>query len=321
MPNSNQILSMIQSHLDQDDVRFREIALQIAASEANTGHIVLARSITDMLQSKKGPRVMRRAFNNSSLDMQEYMIEIADSYLLSDLICPEVQKGKIERIIHEYVQRDSLSEYGLANLSKILLTAKPGTGKTMTASVLANELHLPLYVIRLEKIITKFMGETSLKLSKVFDTINQVRGVYLFDEFDAIGAKRVMENEVGEMRRVLNTFLQLLEQCDSGSIVVAATNNPQLLDEALFRRFDDIIEYAYPKAEDIIALLKKTLHAFDLKYVDLNELSSVMYGLSHAEIVKVCTDAMKEVVLYQKTLDTPLLMNCIQSKQSITSVG
>lgn len=321
MPNSNQILSMIQSHLNQDDVRFREIAMQIAASEANTGHIVLARSITDMLQNTKGPRMLRHAFNNSSLDIQEYMMEITDSYLLSDLICPNTQKAKIERIILEYVQRDSLIEYGLANRSKILLTGKPGTGKTMTASILANELHIPLYVIRLEKVITKFMGETSLKLSKVFDAINQVRGVYLFDEFDAIGAKRVMENDVGEMRRVLNTFLQLLEQCDSSSIVVAATNNSQLLDEALFRRFDDIIEYALPKTEEIVNLLKKILHAFDMKYVDFDQLSSVMLGFSHAEIVKACTDAMKEVVLYQKELDTSLLIKSLQLRQGSTSVG
>jgi len=114
----------------------------------------------------------------------------------------------------------------------------------MTAKVLAYELKLPLYTIQGDRLVTKFMGETSAKLRQIFDFLQVNLGVFLFDEFDAIGGKRTMENDVGEMRRVLNSFLNFIEQDTSDSIVIAATNNPQLLDQALFRRFDDVL-YLY----------------------------------------------------------------------------
>src|SRR5260370_39358702 len=119
----------------------------------------------------------------------------------------------------------------------------------MTASAIAGELHLPLFTIMLEGLITKFMGETAAKLRLVFEAIRQTQGVYLFDEFDALGARRSQSNDVGEIRRVLNSFLQLLEKDSSHSIVIAATNHPDLLDRALFRGFDDVTEYAVPEQQ------------------------------------------------------------------------
>ena len=129
----------------------------------------------------------------------------------------------------------------------------------MTASVLASELRLPLYIIQIDKIITKFMGETSSKLRQIFKLIESHRGVYFFDEFDSIGTDRSLENEVGEMRRVLNSFLQFLEGDASDSIIITATNNISLLDRALFRRFDDIIYYDLPNNDEIIELKKEVL--------------------------------------------------------------
>src|SRR5208337_5606310 len=128
--------------------------------------------------------------------------------------------------------------------------------KTMSASALAGEFGLPLFEIRLEGLITKFMGETAAKLRLVFDAIAETRGVYFFDEFDAIGAKRTERNDVGEIRRVLNSFLQFLEQDESDSLIIAATNHPELLDPALHRRFDDVIEYALPDPDVARRILK-----------------------------------------------------------------
>lgn len=114
----------------------------------------------------------------------------------------------------------------------------------MTASVLAGELGLPLFLVRLDALITKFMG--AAKLRQVFDAISELRGVYFFDEFDAIGSQRGLANDVGEIRRVLNSFLQMIEHDQSNSLIIAATNHPEILDYALFRRFDDVIEYHLP---------------------------------------------------------------------------
>jgi len=121
------------------------------------------------------------------------------------------------------------------------------------------ELKLPLFTIRLDAVIIKFMGETAAKLRFIFDAMSQTRGVYFFDEFDAIGARRAAANDVGEIRRVLNSFLQFLDQDGSRSLVFAATNHAELLDPALCRRFDDVIEYALPDSEIALGILQDRL--------------------------------------------------------------
>jgi len=146
--------------------------------------------------------------------------------------------SRIKRVLLEQTQRDKIRHHGFAPMRKLLLIGPPGTGKTMTAAVLAGETALPLLTIQLDALITKYMGETAAKLRMVFDAIEQTRGVYLFDEFDALGGRRAERNDVGEIRRVLNSFLQFLERDESDSLVIAATNHPELLDRALFRRFD-----------------------------------------------------------------------------------
>ena len=122
----------------------------------------------------------------------------------------------------------------------------------MTASVLAGELGLPLFQVRLDGLITKYLGETAAKLRQIFDATSRTRGVYFFDEFDAIGSQRGIPNDVGEIRRVLNSFLQMIEQDRSLSLVVAATNHPGILDSALFRRFDDMLHYELPDTAQVV---------------------------------------------------------------------
>ena len=167
----------------------------------------------------------------------------------------------------------------------------------MTASALAGELHVPLFTIMLEGLITKFMGETAAKLRLVFDAIRQTRGVYLFDEFDALGAHRNQSNDVGEIRRVLNSFLQFLEKDASDSLIVAATNHPEILDRALFRRFDDVIEYKLPDASLAGEILKRKLATFETADLDWSQLLSETEGLSHAELARASEEAAKYAVL------------------------
>ena len=201
MANADQIITLIKSHMAGDDDRFKMTALQIAALESKAGHVVLARSINEAIKSKPIMRLQARRLTPINSDLDEMVLEIDKPYRLNDLVCQNNVKDKVKRVIREYLHKDTLAKYHLGNRRKLLLSGPSGTGKTMTASILANELQLPLYVVLLEKVVTKFMGESSLKLSKIFDLISQNQGVYLFDEFDAIGAQRGMENEVGEMRR------------------------------------------------------------------------------------------------------------------------
>lgn len=302
MANSNQILSLITSHVNGDDARFKEIALQVASTEAKAGHTVLSRSITDALKKTPTVRFVPKTMSSFNAEFTDLFSEVEPPFRIQDLISTDDIYQKINRVLSEYARRELLSKNGLDNRSKLLLTGPSGTGKTMTASIIANELHLPLYVVRLERIITKYMGETSLKLSRVFDLISTVRGVYLFDEFDAIGTQRGNDNEVGEMRRILNTFLQLLERNNSDSIIIAATNCPTSLDKALFRRFDDILEYADPTQQQREKLVKKLFASANTEAFNYTSAAKALDGYSHALITAVCRDAIKESILTDKPI-------------------
>ncbi|HSY98560.1 MAG TPA: ATP-binding protein [Terriglobales bacterium] len=201
----------------------------------------------------------------------------------------------------EYRQQRRLRDHDLQPRRKLLFVGAPGTGKTTAAAAMAAELHIPLLVARLEGIITKFMGETAAKLRTIFDAMPIRAGVYLFDEFDALGTKRNQANDVGEIRRVLNSFLQFLEKDTSESLVIAATNHPELLDRALFRRFDDIIEFAAPSRELAEALMKSRLANFDLRVLRWSELLAEGEGLSQAELVRASDDAAKDAVLAESS--------------------
>ncbi|MBP6409452.1 MAG: ATP-binding protein, partial [Fusobacteriaceae bacterium] len=226
------------------------------------------------------------------------------------------------KILNEYNNQEKLKKHGLKHRRKILLSGHPGTGKTMSASIIASELHLPLYVIQIDKIITKFMGETGAKLRQIFKMIEIQKGVYFFDEFDSIGTDRSKDNEVGEMRRVLNSFLQFLENDNSDSLIITATNNIALLDRALFRRFDDILYYDIPTKDEILKLLTLRLQAFTVNF-DLDGVLSKASGLSHADIVKSCNDAIKEAIINDKKYisKTSLIHNFEIIKESYKKIS
>ena len=184
----------------------------------------------------------------------------------------------------------------------------------MTASVIANETNLPLYVIQIDKLVTKYMGETSVKLRQVFDYIEDCPGVYLFDEFDAIGSDRNLDNDVGEMRRILNSFLQYIENEDSFSIIIAATNNPGILDKALFRRFDDVLEYLLPDDKQILRILKNKLNGYSQDTIYGSKVIGAARGLSHADISKACEEALKYFIMDETTIDEDLMVKILENK-------
>jgi len=236
---------------------------------------------------------------------------------LSDLVVSDEMRVRIERILREYRQQFKLRKHGLTNRRKVLLAGPPGTGKTMSAAVLAGELNLPLYTILMDKLVTKFMGETSAKLRQIFDIIQDRRGVYLFDEFDAIGAERGLFNDVGEMRRVLNSFLQFIERDSSDGIIIAATNNPRILDQALFRRFDDVLHYSLPGETEIRCLLENRLGSFRNHKIRLEASVKIAENLSHAEITQACDDAIKETILSDnKTVTAAMLKKMLEERRS-----
>lgn len=304
MASADQLKALLKSHADGDDERFYTVAMQVAAHEARLGHGRVAEELRALVDAAKRHRGAKAA-----VPISKPRGELADllsvSYphaRLADMVLDDTLDGQLKRVIREQRHAGRLLENGLAPRRKLLLFGPPGTGKTMTASVLAGELGLPLLQVRLDGLITRYMGETAAKLRQVFDATSQTRGVYFFDEFDAIGSQRGLTNDVGEMSRVLNSFLQMIEQDESHSLVVAATNHPEILDYALFRRFDDVLHYGLPDQDRIASLLKNRLRRVSERPVSWERLAQTGEGLSYAELTRAADEVLKETLLQEKAV-------------------
>jgi SpoVK/Ycf46/Vps4 family AAA+-type ATPase len=303
MANSRQMIALLKSHVQREDQEFLSIAMEVAAAEARQGHSQVANTIKRLVDEAKSkePTSQKPVLvvpNRSELG--SILFTTMPDVRMSDLTFPEDLALRLNRIILEQRQQSRLREHGLRPRRKILLVGPPGTGKTMTAAALAGELRLSLSTILLEGVITKFLGETSAKLKLIFDAIASTESVYFFDEFDALGARRNQSNDVGEIRRVLNTFLQLLEKDDSRGLIIAATNHPELLDTALFRRFDDVLEYRFPTREITARILKTRLGRSAGPDLDWTVAVEKAEGLSQADVSRAATEALKHALLNDK---------------------
>lgn len=316
MVSGEKIIALLNAYYNEDSSKIRTIALQIAAEEAKKGHTNIAKEIKELVNKNRSNITKIREVNRISSKPPYMNISYPDT-LIENMILSDEVEGQINKIINEFKNQKKLQKYGLTNRRKILLIGPPGTGKTMTSSVIASELSLPLYSIQLDQLLTKFLGETSKKLREVFNYVNNNPGVYLFDEFDAIGSDRSMDNEIGEMRRILNTFLVLLEKDSSNSLLISATNNPQLLDEALFRRFDEVIHYFEPNRDEIYSIYHNFFINYDINLYITKELVITSDGLSHAEILNVCNEFLKDKILTDINADETYLINLINKRKFI----
>ena len=328
MTTARHIVTLLKSHIAGDEDRFLATAMQLAAHEARQGHGKLAQELKELVDSAKTKEpAMRRP--GGPVPLVQPKGELASllnvrypDARLRDMILPDAIRARLERVLSEQRQHQNLRDHGLQPRRKLLLVGPSGSGKTMTAAALAGELHLPLFTIVLDGLITKFMGETAAKLRLVFDAMQATRGVYFFDEFDAIGARRSERQDVGEIRRVLNSFLQFLEQDESHGLIVAATNHPELLDKALFRRFDDVIEYSVPDVVLAEALLRARLDRFDTRGLAWREAAEQATGLPQAEIARAADDAAKSVLLRSaKRITSEALTEALAERRRATLSG
>jgi SpoVK/Ycf46/Vps4 family AAA+-type ATPase len=325
MPTAAQVKALIRSHAEGDDERFYAVAMQVAAQAARQGHNQFAKELRDLVdRAKTGTERANVGQRTRPVPLAQPRGELAGllsaaypKTRLSEMALSESVLARVQRVLTEQHERSHIRSHGLAPLRRLLLVGPPGTGKTMTAAALAGELSIPLFSIQLHSLITKYLGETAAKLRLIFDAMRDVRAVYLFDEFDALGTDRAARNEVGEIRRVLNSFLQFLEQDESDSIVVAATNNPGLLDRALLRRFDSVIEYGLPSREMAAQVLKARLALLRTSGVDWEVVLGAAEGLSHADITRACENAAKNAILARRTrVETSELVDALKERRS-----
>jgi len=318
-----QLLALVRSFSERDDARFQSVALQLASDAAQRGHRKMADQIRLLIQDARhraegaaevrgGPiPVVRPKGELAGLVSASYPMKRLDNMVLDDGTL-----GRLRKIVEEHRYRAKLESHGLKPRRKFLLVGPPGTGKTLTASALAGELSLPLFTILLDGVINKYMGETSSKIRLVFDAMRTTRGVYFFDEFDALATKRLMGNDVGEARRTLNSILQMLDEVDGDALVIAATNHAELLDPAMFRRFDSAIEYSVLPRERIREIFSKTLSPFDLDLIEWVPVEDAAVGMSQAEMIRVAEDAAREAVLGNDALlTTDILVAAIRERR------
>jgi SpoVK/Ycf46/Vps4 family AAA+-type ATPase len=323
MANAEQIRALVASFAAGESERFRTIALEIAASAAVQGDERFARAIQSLVErSRRMPSMSAPPPRAVPITQPEGELAalVSASYprvRLSDMVLSTEMQSRLERVLRENRRINDLQSHGLRARRKLLLVGPPGCGKTMTASALAGELGLPLLTVQFHVLITRYMGETAAKLHRVFEMMDVTRGVYLFDEFDIIGASRTQANDIGEARRIVNSFLKMIESDNSDSLIVAATNHVGILDDALFRRFDDVLPFSLPDGAATRRLIENVLARFHPERFNWKLLAQASKGLSHAEIVHACEDAAKEIVLGQsKPLTTTLLVRCLRARKA-----
>ncbi len=300
MAASEMIQELIRAHVGRNDERFRTVALQLAAREARNGHRLLAGRIRDLIDEQAAAEPAAAPPTPLARPSEDLRSILASSYpkeRVADIVLIGEPAEALPRLLTEHRSREQLDRFGLEPRRRLLFHGPPGCGKTLAAAVIAGELGLPLLRVRIETLFSRFLGQTASLLTGVFEEMHRVRGVYLFDEFDALGRQRFAANDVGEASRVVSTFLQLLDTDDSGAIIVAATNGAGEIDRAAFRRFDDVVLVPLPSSDALTQLLRIRTTGHKIAARDLRGIASRLKGLSFAEADRVVTEALKTMVL------------------------
>jgi SpoVK/Ycf46/Vps4 family AAA+-type ATPase len=294
----------------QQDTPLIRVAYSIIENEKKRGHEKLAEKLNVILQSnlsktkefKPTLNIAKENVFKVPLD-RRYRLPLAThiehDHLRHEMVLSTDVENKILRIEKEYLARERLALHGLKPRKKILFHGTSGCGKSMTAERIAWDLGLPFYKVRFDSIISSYLGESSSNLQSLFESIENFPCVLLLDEFDIIGKQRnINSNDVGEIHRIVNILLGLLEEYNGEGILIATTNFEGSLDKALFRRFDDFIELSKPSELEITRLLKISFSASKLnKAIILEKFAKKMVGMSYAIVVKIANDAAKRSVI------------------------
>ena len=305
MARADLLKKLFRSYKSNDNDAFLAIAKEIIDEERKKHHVVVANDLARILQNgaSVSPFERRATFESLPKDYDRGipLIEIRHpNRYLADLVLSADQEDLIEGVLREFTHWDILESNGLRPSHKILFCGPPGCGKTVTAEAISSKLGLPLLYVRFDSVVSSLLGETASNLRKVFDYASRGSWVLLFDEFDTVGRSRDDATEHGELKRVVNAFLQMLDSFNSQSLVIAATNFEQSLDPALWRRFDEIIRFEKPTIEQIQSLLKKRLQNHPLTDVGFRKVAEKLAGMSYAEVERVSLDVLKHVALEGK---------------------
>lgn len=327
--NGDFLRKLFAAHVEGDDAGFRIAAKEIIDEEYRRKHSVLARELERLLGNGKNSTSTERTQFLSLLgnnghsprdrDRGAVLVELTDpNRQLSDLVLSEGTRQALERVVEEQRRAELLRSHGLRPSGKVLFCGPPGCGKTVAAEAIAKEVYLPLAVVRFDAVISSYLGETASNLRKVFEFARSRPMVMLFDEFDAIGKRRTDPDEHGEIKRVVNSFLQMLDGFHGETLTIAATNHQGLLDRALWRRFDDIVFFALPSEKEIEKLLIDRLRQIKLSAnVRIPSVARTLLGLAHADVERLAGEIVKRCVLQEKEeIDEMLVREVLELERS-----
>ncbi|MDP2759319.1 MAG: ATP-binding protein [Sideroxyarcus sp.] len=304
MASAKVLRQLIRAGSGGDIAAFKAASKSIIEEERQKQHHLLANDLEQILYGESKPVAsssLARLLPSLPTDKERGLplLDIRQSQRsLEELVLSKVALAAMEDVLEEHRRADILRTYGLQPSSKVLFFGPPGCGKTMAAEVIAYELDLPLAIVRIDTLVSSYLGETAANLRKVFDFIEQNAVVALFDEFDALGKERADNNEHGELRRVVNAVLQMMDSYRGKSLLIAATNHEQILDSAVWRRFDDTLEFPLPSAELLPQILQLKLRGVRREFeADAPELAKMFKGLSPADIERIVRRAIKHMIL------------------------
>lgn len=301
-----EIVKIIEGALANDKEKIVNYATVLADNLENQGETSLAKKIRSTL-NKKGTLTSLDSFSTKPVDTESRMdiVEISSPQIdPSQVILSKYSQEAMYNFIKSYTQRDALLKSGVDASNTLLLYGPPGCGKTTVAQFISSITGLPLVTARLDGLVSSLLGSTAKNIRKIFDYASKRECILFLDEFDVIAKLRDDKNELGELKRVVNSLIQNIDAFSNDSILIAATNHHELLDPAIWRRFNTIITLEKPQKEEINQLMHILLDNKDTNFLSISKkeesLETALIGLSHSDIKTIVFNAIRKVVLSGK---------------------
>lgn len=306
MASAKLLRQLVKSGAEGNQDAFKRISEQLIQEERSKNHHLLANDLERILYGRKTTAAPSLSALSERLPKDKerglHLLQIREPVRrMEDVVLSDENASVLNEVLQEHHREEALGSYGLHPVDRLLFCGPPGCGKTVTAEVLASELGLPLAIVRIDSVVSSFLGETASNLRQVFDFISSVPMVVLFDEFDALAKERSDDAEHGELKRVVNAFLQMLDAYEGKSILVAATNHERILDQAIWRRFDEVLVFESPNLEQLRRLLSIKLSGLRREFdIEDARIAGLFKGMSHADVERVLRRAAKDMVLAGK---------------------
>ncbi len=264
MARSDLLISLVKASIGGNKTAVRSAVENIIAEEKGKQHNVLAERLTRALQTNgNGSRTLPPSGYENQNRVREALAEVTPKHRLDDIVLNEQTRQNVDQLIEEQQRASLLRAHGLDPRHRVMLVGPPGNGKTSLAEAIAESLAVPFFIIRYEALIGSYLGETAQRLKRVFDFIRTTPCVVFFDEFDAVGKERGDLHETGEIKRVVSSLLMHVDELPSYAVIIAASNHAELLDRAVWRRFQLRLKLPAPTAKELQIYLEKHFKQFD----------------------------------------------------------